>query len=169
MLHIFRSPLISLISNDIGPFVLFVVLIWNGCILASNGCILTSFSPLDALLFHLYPLASCLRGLSCGWNMRNILLLTALIFAWDTAQSTDYSVHDSGGGEFTIGAFIEWHVLSANQRWPIWKQLQRRRIHGDILLLWHIFRANWIWCSDAHIPPIGPWFRRRRIHSNVLF
>ena len=159
MLHIFRSPLISLISNDIGPFVLFVVLIWNGCILASNGCILTSFSPLDALLFHFYLLASCRQGFSCGWRLRNILLMTDLPFAWSTDRCAGPSVHDFGEGEFTVRTFIKWHIICMNRRWWIYgfrlmilKRFWRRRIHSDILLLWHLLCANCRWYSDVLIP-----------------
>ena len=43
VLLIYHSPLISFLSNNIGPFVLVVVLVWNGFILASNGCILVPF------------------------------------------------------------------------------------------------------------------------------
>ena len=119
VLQICHYPLISVISNYLGPFILVVIIFWNGCIIASSGCILAYFSLFNALLFHFYLLASCRWGFSCSWLLINILLLAALLFAWAMAQPTSPSGHDSGGGEFTIGSFIKWHILRANQRWWI--------------------------------------------------
>ena len=107
VLQIYHTPLISILINEIGPFVLVIILVWNGYILASNGCILALFHPLEALLFYLYHLMSCRQGFSCGWRMKNILLLKYLIFAWAMAQSAGPSGHDSGRGEFTIRTFIK--------------------------------------------------------------
>ena len=107
VLQICHSTLVSILSNNIGPFVLVFILVWNGCILASNGCILALFSPLGALLFHFYLLASCHQGFSCGRRLINTLLMEALLFAWETSQSAGISGHDSGGGKFTIGMFIK--------------------------------------------------------------
>ena len=66
VLHICQSHLISLLSNDLGLLFLFVIIVWNGCILVTNRCILASFSLLDALLFHFYLLAICLLVFRCA-------------------------------------------------------------------------------------------------------
>ena len=66
VLQICHSTLIYLLRNYPGPFILFVILVWNGCTLASNGFILASFLPLDTLLLHFYPLLSCHQGFSFG-------------------------------------------------------------------------------------------------------
>ena len=155
VLQIFHSSFISLLRNDIAPFTLIVIPVWNRCILASNRCILTSFSPLDALMFRFYLMESFCQGFSCGWRLRKNILLKALIFAWAMDQSTGPSGHDSGGGEFTIGNSIKWHIICANRIWwidglilLIEQQFQRRRINSDILLLWQLLCENQRWCSD---------------------
>ena len=117
VLQIYHYTIISRLSNYLGPFFLVVILVWNGCILALNRFILVSFSPLYALLLHFYLMTSCLWGFSCGWNLRNILLLKVILFAWATAQYAGPFGHDSGVSEFTIGSFIEWHILCASRRW----------------------------------------------------
>ena len=78
VLQICHSPLIYPLSNYLGPFVLLFIIVWDGCILASNRCIVVSFSPIDALMFHFYLLTRCQQGFSCGWSLRNIILMTIL-------------------------------------------------------------------------------------------
>ena len=148
----------SLLRNYPGPFVLFFNIVWNGWIIASNWCILVSFSPLNALLFHFYLMASCRQGFSCGWCLRNILLLAALLFPWAFDHSSGPFGHDSGGSEFKIGSFIEWHIIRANRRlWmegfrlAIGQQFRWRRIYSDILLLWYLIWGNFKWCSDSAV------------------
>ena len=158
-LQIYHSTLIYLLRNFLGSFILFVIFVWNGCILASNEWILASFPSLDTLLFQLYLLDSCHQGFSHGWHLRNISLLIAPTFAREISQPAGPSGHDSGGGKFTIGTFIKLHILCENRRWwidglilTIGERFRRRRNHIDIPLLWHLVCANQRWFSDAFIP-----------------
>ena len=60
----------SLICNDLVPFVLVVFFFCNGCIIVQNWCILVSFSLLNALMLHFYPLSSRRQAFSDGWRWR---------------------------------------------------------------------------------------------------
>ena len=102
---------------------------------------------------------SCRQGFSCGWRMKNILLLKYLIFAWAMAQSAGPSGRDSGRGEFTIRTFIKWHINCVNCRWwiddlrlPIEQKLLWHSIYSTILILLHLLCANCRWYSDAVMP-----------------
>ena len=156
VIQIYHSTLQSLLWNYPVPFVLVVFIVWNGWTIVSNRCILASFSPLNALLFRFYLMSSRWQALIRVLCWRNLLLLTDLTFAWYTAQSASTFGHDSRGGKFTIGSFIEWHLLCENRRWwmdglriPIGQRFQWRCIHSDVLLLCHILCVNLRWCSDA--------------------
>ena len=127
-------------------------------------------------MFHFYLMAICCQALSRGWCMRNLLLLVDLPFAWATAQSAGPFGHDSGGGEFTIGCFVQWHILRMNRRWciyglrlPIEQWFWFCRIHSEILIMWHFLRENRIWFSNTQRLSIRRQFRWRRIHSDALF
>ena len=56
MLHICHSPLQFFLCNYIGPFILVVIFVCNGCMLAF-------FSPLDAILLHFYIMESRFQAL----------------------------------------------------------------------------------------------------------
>ena len=97
-------------------------------------------------------------------------------FSWTMNQSAGTFGHYFGGSEFTIGTFIEWHILRTNWRLQIdglrvkiGQRFWRCHIHSYILFFWHLLWLNWIRCSDFQLLPIEQRFCWRCIHSDVLF